>query len=181
MIRRLQPSDAAAYRTVRLDALRLYPEVFGSSYEEEAQYPLEEFARFLSPPDTVLGAFDADRLVGITGLYVPRKLKQRHKGHIVGVYVDAAHRRAGLARRLVEAIIDDARRAQLRLVQLSVTVGNDTARRLYESLGFRRYGIERRALLINGVLRDEELMALDLDGPLASPAGVRRRTAPAGS
>ena len=165
---------------MRLEALRRHPEVFGSSYEEESQYPLDEFARSISPPDLVLGAFVADRLVGIAGLYVPRKLKQRHKGHIFGVYVDGAHRRSGLARNLVEAIIDEARRARLRLVQLSVTVGNAAARRLYESLGFRRYGIERRALLINGVLCDEELMALDLDGPLISSTGVRQRIAPAG-
>ena len=163
MIRRLQQSDAAAYRTVRLDALRLHPEVFGSSYEEESQYPLAEFARFISPPDTVIGAFAGDRLVGISGIYVSRKLKQQHKGHIVGVYVDAAHRRAGLARKLVEVVIAEARQAQLRLVQLSVTVGNEAARRLYVRMGFQTYGIERRALLVGETYFDEELMALALD------------------
>lgn len=163
MIRRLQPADAAAYRTVRLDALRKHPEVFGSSYEEESQYSLDEFARFLSPPDTALGAFVAGRLVGISGLYVPRKLKQQHKGHIVGVYVDAAHRRSGLARTLVEAAIAEARQARLRVVQLSVTVGNEAARRLYVRMGFQTYGIERRALLVGDAYFDEELMALELD------------------
>jgi ribosomal protein S18 acetylase RimI-like enzyme len=163
MIRRLQKSDAAAYRTIRLDALRLHPEVFGSSYEEESQYPLEQFAQFLSPPDTALGAFVGDRLVGTIGLYVPRKLKQQHKGHIVGVYVDAAYRRAGLARALVNAIVAEARQARLRVVQLAVTVGNDAARRLYVRIGFRSYGIERRALLVGDVYFDEELMALELE------------------
>ena len=163
MIRRLQQSEAAAYRTVRLDALRLHPEVFGSSYEEESQYSLDEFARFLSPPDMALGAFVVGRLVGISGLYVPRKLKQQHKGHIVGVYVDAAHRRAGLAQALVDAAITEARKARLRLVQLSVTVGNEAARRLYVRMGFQTYGIERRALLVGDSYFDEELMALALD------------------
>ena len=163
MIRRLQQSDAAIYRTVRLDALRLHPEAFGSSYEEESQYPLEDFARLVMPPDTVLGAFASGRLVGITGLYASRKLKQQHKGHIVGVYVDAAHRRAGLARRLIEAIIAEARQVQLRQVQLSVTVGNESARRLYVQIGFRPYGLERRALLVGDTYFDEELLALDLD------------------
>ncbi len=163
MIRRLGPADVDAYRVVRFDALRLHPEAFSSSYEEESAYPVYEHARFLSPPGAVFGAFAGDRLVGIAGLYALQRLKQKHKGNIVGVYVDAAHRQAGLARGLLQAVIAEARRANLRLVQLTVTVGNDGARRLYASLGFKSFGIERRALLVNGVFHDEEFMALDLD------------------
>ena len=79
------------------------------------------------------------------------------------VYVDAAHRGTGLARALVEAAIARARDARLSVVHLTVTLGNDAARRLYAELGFRTYGIERRGLCVDGVFHDEELMALDLD------------------
>jgi len=163
VIRRLERSDLADFRSVRLDALRLHPEAFGSSYEEEAHEALDEFARFIAPPCATFGAVAGDRLVGIAGLYVSPRLKQRHKGKLVGVYVDAAFRRARLARGLAETVITAARQAKLRSLSLSVTVGNATARRLYVSLGFQTYGIERRTLLVNGVLHDEELMALDLD------------------
>ncbi len=163
MIRRLTQSDLAAYRAIRLDALRWHPEAFGSSYEEEVDYAPEEFARHLDPPGCMVGAMAGDRLIGIAGLYVPTRRKQKHKGTLVAVYVDAAHRRGGIARGLVEAIIGQARQQHLRLLELTVTVGNDVARQLYVQLGFRTYGIERRSLLVEGVLYDEELMALVLD------------------
>jgi len=163
MIRRLERADLADFRRVRLDALRLHPEAFGSSYEEEAQEALAEFARFIAPPSATFGGFAGDWLVGIAGLHVSPRLKQRHRGKLVGVYVDAAFRRAGLARGLAETVIGAARQAKLRSLSLAVTVGNAAARRLYVGLGFQSYGIERRTLLVNGVLHDEELMALDLD------------------
>ena len=56
-----------------------------------------------------------------------------------------------------------ARDARLSVVYLTVTLGNDAARRLYAELGFRTYGIERRGLRVDGVFHDEELMTLDLD------------------
>jgi RimJ/RimL family protein N-acetyltransferase len=88
--------------------------------------------------------------------------KHRHKGDVVGVYVEAAHRRSGIARGLVLRVIDFARDLQLRVLHLHVTAGNEPARRLYLALGFRPYGTARRSLLLNGVLLDEEIMAKDL-------------------
>ena len=40
-IRRLTPADAAAFRTLRLEALTTAPEAFGSSPEEEAARPMD--------------------------------------------------------------------------------------------------------------------------------------------
>ncbi len=163
-IRRLEPADAPAYRVARLDALRLHPEAFGSDYEDESRYSLDDFARLLSPPPGVtLGAFVDGRVVGIAGVHVQPKLKQRHKGYLYGVYVEAAYRRAGLARALIAMVIAEARRGGLNLLQLSVTAGNQAARRLYVEFGFHTYGVEHRALLVNGVYYDEELMELTLD------------------
>src|SRR5262249_40881132 len=63
--------------------------------------------------------------------------------------------------RLVEAVIDFAR-PRVEVLQLSVVVGNERARRLYSSLGFVEYGIERKSLKYNERYFDETLMALDL-------------------
>jgi RimJ/RimL family protein N-acetyltransferase len=48
-------------------------------------------------------------------------------------------------------------------VTLTVAVGNDGARRIYERMGFRSFGIEPRGLLVDGEFVDEEMMVLDLD------------------
>ena len=42
-IRRLTPADVESYRDIRLEGLRLNPEAFGSSYEEERDRAAEEF------------------------------------------------------------------------------------------------------------------------------------------
>lgn len=104
--------------------------------------------------------------MGIAGLYVPHRLKQRHKGLINGVYVAPDYRKAGVARALIEALVHEARAVSLRILQLSVTMGNEPARRLYAGLGFETYGIEYQGLLVGDRYLDEELMALSLDPPL---------------
>jgi len=163
-IRPLTAADLPAFRAVRLDALRLHPRAYGSSYEEEIDYTLDDFAaRWPVPPGVMLGGFSADRLVGITGLQVQPRLKQRHKGFIYTVYVDQAFRGRGLAAGLIKAAIAAARQVGLRLVWLGVAIGNDGARRIYDRLGFRTFGIEPRGLLVDGDFVDEELMMLDLD------------------
>ena len=112
----------------------------------------------------MFGSFtENDELVGIAGLRLATPDKTSHKATLFAVYVEAAHRGTGLARTLAEAAIAQARSLERRVVQLTVTEGNDTARRFYESLGFQRYGVEHRALCVDGVLLDRELMALDLD------------------
>jgi hypothetical protein len=62
---------------------------------------------------------------------------------------------------LVEAVIAHAR-PHVELIQLSVVVGNEQARRLYARLGFVEYGIEKNSLKYRGRYFDEILMAKDL-------------------
>jgi ribosomal protein S18 acetylase RimI-like enzyme len=164
-IRLLNRADAQAFRRVRLDALRLYPTAFTVSYEDDARAAPDALAgRLLEPPSHMFGGFTtAGELVGTTGLRLQIGAKVRHKGGVFAVYVDAAHRGTGLARALVETAIARAREERLSVLHLTVTMGNDAARRLYAGLGFRTYGIERRGVCVDGVFHDEELMALDLD------------------
>lgn len=56
--------------------------------------------------------------------------------HIITVAVDAAHRRAGLGRRLMRGVLREASRLGATRATLEVRASNVAARRLYESLGF---------------------------------------------
>ena len=166
-IRRLTQADAAAYRHLRLEALRRHPEAFSSDFATELQMSTETFAaRMPSPPGGLFGGFvgngTGEMLGGMAGLVVQPRAKLRHKGLLVGMYVAPLHRRSGLARALVRQVIDHARAAGLHVLQLGVTVGNEPARRLYRQLGFHPYGVERDALCVDGRFLDEELMALRL-------------------
>jgi len=164
-IRPLGVADAEAYQRIRLDSLRLHPQAFGASYEEEVTLSRQQVIEKLSVPRlTRFGGFASGALVGLAGLQLRPGLKERHKAYLFSMYVDAAHRGSNLAQQLVTAVIDGARAAGAVLVHLSVTVGNAPAQRFYRRMGFAVYGVERRSLRVNGVFHDEELMVLDLDG-----------------
>jgi ribosomal protein S18 acetylase RimI-like enzyme len=179
-VRILQPADLEALRAIRLEALRRHPAAYGSSFEEEAAASPADFARrMLLPPTTMFGLFLADRLVGTTGLLTQARLKTRHIGQVFFVYVAPAARGSGLARMLVSAAIDDARSRGLCVLHLTVTAGNDGARRLYQSLGFRGYGVEQRGLLVDGRFHDVEHMACDLDTDvIARSAATKQARSP---
>lgn len=163
LIRPLGPDDAEAFRTLRLAALETVPEAFGASHAEEAGQPLSAFASRLSPepPGRVFGAFLGDALVGTAGFRISNSPKIRHKGYLWGVYVATAARGHGVGEKLVSAVIEHAR-AHVLILQANVVSTNRTAYVLYERLGFAPYGIESRALFVDGVFHDEALLALDL-------------------
>jgi RimJ/RimL family protein N-acetyltransferase len=161
-VRRLAGTEGAAYREIRLQALRGNPEAFGSTFEAESIRPLEHFSgRVAQCP--VFGAFRDAEIVGMAGFLGREGAKDAHKGYLWGMYVRADARNAGVGRRLAEAVIDYARQ-HVEVLQLDVVSENEAARRLYASLGFLEYGIERKALKQDGRYYDEVLMAKDLTG-----------------
>ena len=150
IIRTLGASDAEAYRALMLEAYGAYPQAFTSSVAERAAMPLSWWEKRLSGAlDCLLGAFEGDELAGIVGLaYEPRE-KARHKVTLFGMYVNAARQHKGMGRRLVEAALDEARKQpRLKVVQLTVTAGNDAAFALYRRCGFIQYGLEPLAVRV---------------------------------
>ena len=160
VLRVLGVEDAALFRDIRLEALRLSPESFGSSYAAEAARPLEFFAGRLAG-STVFGAFVGESLLGIAGFRQHDGLKEQHKAMLLGMYVRPAARGTGLGTRLVAAVLDHAR-GRVEQLQLAVVAGNEAAYRLYAAAGFVQYGLERNALKQDGRYWDEILMAAAL-------------------
>jgi RimJ/RimL family protein N-acetyltransferase len=159
-VRLLLPVDAVLYRDIRLEALKLSSEAFGSTFEAEHAEALTWFADRLES-SVVFGAFDGAGLVGTAGFFIRQGRKEAHKGVLWGMYVRPRARKAGIGRRLAEAVIDHARQ-HVDLIQLTVVSGNEPARRLYDSLGFIEYGIEKNSLKQDGRYWDEVLMAKSL-------------------
>ncbi len=159
-IRRLTSADAVAYRDIRLAGLKDSPEAFGSTFARENAQPLMWFCNRLRKSQ-VFGAFRSTAILGIAGFAIREGEKERHKGLLWGMYVRPDTRNTGMGRQLLEAVIDYAR-DHVELIQLSVVSGNERARRLYASLGFVEYGVEKNSLKQDGHYHDEILMALDL-------------------
>jgi ribosomal protein S18 acetylase RimI-like enzyme len=157
-IRRLAPADAIAFQALHLDGLRDSPSAFTASLKEESEKTLDQFETRLAPEtgSCYFGAFDGETLIAIGRLDRDSSHKQWHRAHIRGLFVAAAHRGKGAARKLMEHALDFAATLQgVTHVSLAVTAGNESAQRLYESLGFKAWGREPAALMIDGVPYDE--------------------------
>ena len=163
VLRRLVAADAEPYRRLRLDGLRSHPQAFAASFDAEASRPLEWFAERLER-NVVFGAWrDVSALVGMIGLHIPDAAKSRHKAELWGLFVAPEARGAGLAPALLARAIEYAE-AAVEEICLSVATTNGAAVRLYEKAGFKQFGLERRALKVDGRYYDEFLMALPLRG-----------------
>jgi len=159
-IRLLHPGDAEDYLNLRLEALRLHPEAFGSSYEEECgDTPAKYEERFAGGNLFTYGVFAEGLLCGSATLVPATRHKLRHRAQIVAVYVSAGLRRRGAARALLAAVCGKALELDnIEQLHLSVTSTNLSAVSLYESIGFETYGEEKHALKIDGRYLDEKLM-----------------------
>lgn len=164
-IRTLTENDVDAFRALRLQAAQDTPFAIVPTREEESRWTREEnIARVRETElQAVFGAFDGATLVGIVGWRRETRQKLAHKSLIWGVFVEPAYRRTGVARRLMERAIEHARARGVEQVQLTVGAQNPRAQTLYCSLGFTIYGIEPRAMCIDGEYFDEEHRVLRLD------------------
>lgn len=165
MIRQLTPDDAEAFAAIRNEALLAAPLAFGSSPEDDFAANIEELRDHMNraPASVFFGACADGQLVGTAGFLRARHRKASHKAHLWGMYVTPEQRRRGLAAALVQAVIDHARTVEgIEWVQLEVSSSADPARRLYESVGFLRWGTEPAALKHAGEVADNHHMALAL-------------------
>lgn len=162
----LSSTDVDECHRLRLEALQLEPMAFGQSYEQYVARPLEDIAKQLEPIPNMkftMGAFDGETLVGTATFMRTESLKFRHAGSVGGMYVTHSARGKGVGKRLMEELIAEARAMEgIEQIVLSVTDPQAAAIGLYKSLGFVTYGIEPRALKVDGVYADLEFMMLRL-------------------
>lgn len=170
-LRSLNETDAAAFTKLRLKAIDDSPSAIWPTLEEERTRPLDAVAAQIrqTPEQIVFGVFDQHMLIGFAGLRQEPYAQLRHKGMLWGVFVHPLYRNVGVARELLGAALTHARNMQLRQIHLRVNTENHRARQLYATSGFTGYGIERRAMCVNGRYFDEENMVLYLDREHTAP------------
>jgi ribosomal protein S18 acetylase RimI-like enzyme len=144
----LTASDSKDYRDIRLESLKLYPQSYGGgrfSYEEQVKLPKLMFERAFEgqmEDRFVIGAFDNDTLIGISGFvpHVPEEGQPQvgNAGMIIQVYVKAEYRGRKIGLALTNITIDEAFKMDgIDQIILGVKKGNITALRVYEQAGFR--------------------------------------------
>jgi ribosomal protein S18 acetylase RimI-like enzyme len=145
--RRLARADAEAYLVLRATMLEQEPLAFlASPGEDRISQPDFLRERLADTESAIFGAF-APELVGAVGVYRHSPRKVAHKIGIWGTYVLPGFRGRGIARQLLQDALAHARSLpDVLQLTLSVSDTQPSARRLYESLGFRVWGSEPQAL-----------------------------------
>lgn len=86
---------------------------------------------------------------------------EAHKG-MLGIAVRSGYRDLGIGTEMIEVLIEEARKAGLRLILLDVFETNKRARHVYEKIGFTEVGRVPKGIFRNGKYIDEARMALEL-------------------
>lgn len=157
--------DLTKYKTVRLLALQTDPRSFGSTYEREVQFSIEQWrgriqtdqvitiAARCNVPQYSEGAATVEHWVGIASILTPRLLQAlqvfppvRQPSEdlevyvLVGMWVRPQDRRKGLGTKLIEAGVDvaqkDASEKKRKLLMLEVYDSNESGKSLYLNSGF---------------------------------------------
>lgn len=159
-IRSLVAADAAAYKSLRDEALRTAPDAFTSDYESSVGRDASEYVvRFgtVESGQFFLGAFDAaGQLLGCLGCEREQRTKQHHMAVVVGMMVSPNAQRQGIGQQLAAACVEAAGRVPgLTQLVLTVTASNTHVVRLYERAGFRAWGLLPNAIVVDGVGLDK--------------------------
>jgi GNAT superfamily N-acetyltransferase len=157
VIKRVDESDWAQLRLVRLAALGEAPSAFASTLEREQQFDDEDW-RARTRSGTTFLAFRTGVPVGIAAGIEGASADERA---VVAMWVHPDHRRAGVASALLEAVRTWARDDGACTLTLWVTRTNDAATSLYRRAGFAATG-DFQPLPSNPSLLEDE-MATDLE------------------
>lgn len=124
----------------------------------------EEFLEKVSKSDnnTFIVGFIGEELVAIADVHAGSRPRIRHSGEL-GISVQKKYWRLGIGRAMMYYLIDWAKDARLRKLNLRVRKDNHGAINLYESLGFNEQGTITREFFIREEFYSSLNMGLELD------------------
>ncbi len=165
VIQHAEPKDAAEIVgylervSAETDFLTFGAGEFGLSVNDETKF-IDELrgGRF----NFMLEAVVDRRIVATCTLMRPRRPRVRHIGDF-GISVAKAYWGLGIGKKLCLAMIETARELGVTKIDLKVREDNARAIRLYESVGFKREGVNERALRVGGRYYADLMMGLCLD------------------
>ena len=160
-IRPVRPGDAQG-----VNELRRMPGVFETMLGIPSER-VEDSEKYLLSLDKSSHQFaavvqddrDGEKLIGLAGLTLFPSPRLRHSAS-VGIMVHRDYQDCGVGTALMKTLLDLADN-WLMLVRVELCVFSDNTRaiHLYESLGFEKEGLKRKAAIRGGAYADEYLMA----------------------
>lgn len=93
----------------------------------------------------------------------------RHGG-VLGMGIVEEHRGKGIGEALMRAALEQARRAGMKRVELTVRADNERAIALYRKIGFVDEGVKRKAIFVDGRYIDVVCMAVLFEDLVSGPS-----------
>jgi ribosomal protein S18 acetylase RimI-like enzyme len=162
-VRQVHPGEWETLRDVRLAALADAPGAFSSTLGREAGGTETEWRSRINARPWFL-AWRGGQPAGLVGMFPEQGGAGHPDWHLVSMWVRPDARGAGIAERLVSAVIEHAAAAGAPRVTLWVAVGNDRARSFYLRMGFTPTGTRRMFPRDGAADLDEEELARALGG-----------------
>jgi len=120
--------------------LRTFGDAFGEADTYQSAVPSDDYLRALLAKPTFVGlaALDGEAVVGGLAAYILEKFeRERSEVYVYDLAVAEAHRRKGIARRLIETLKPIARARGAWVIFVQADPGDTAAIALYQSLGAR--------------------------------------------
>lgn len=139
------------YKEIRLRSLQNNPQAFAQTYAKVLEWPDEKWQerlqRVIDGESWMLFAKLDGKIVGMVGGYWDEEAGEKQRVEVISMYVDPKARGKGIARVLLNKVLEEFRKnGNFSVAGLGVSVNQKAARRLYESLGFKVVGSEQRVL-----------------------------------
>ena len=126
---------------------------------DSCNLPLEKS----SNDDFVLGAFENNILIGVIGLKREKKYSVGHKATIWGLVILPEYRNQGIGNELVKSLLNKvSANHEIEFVRAIVTVTQKNAIPIFESHGFRKYGLESRGIKDGEIFYDQAFLMKDI-------------------
>jgi ribosomal protein S18 acetylase RimI-like enzyme len=157
----LRPVDWRVLKAARLRALRDSPHAFMSRYDCELRLSEPEWRRMFDA-STWIVAREAEEVVGLARSVVDAARSRTR--HIESIWVAPTHRRRGVFRALLSALVKTERHAGVTDLLLWVMEDNHHAERAYQTLGFEPTGERQYLPALGRFERRFRLRIRDLPG-----------------
>lgn len=139
IIRELKSSESKKYREIRLEALREYPEYFGSNYNEQCKLEKLYFERIIEENFSnglMVGAFLDTDLIAICGVSFNTHLIPK-AGELIQMYVQKKYQGNNISKELITFIFENVKKQKgIESIVLDVNKNNVFAIRTYINCGF---------------------------------------------
>lgn len=154
-IQQLPPEQWQQYRSFRLEAVKMDPQAFGNSHEEELAFTETQWQTFIR---NMYFAMVDNQIIGMIGLLTNTSVRNKHRADMVSFWVHPAYRNCGIGKALIKHVQSIAYQKEIRKIHLHVMTTQHAAIELYKKTGFNIVGTLRDYSCIDNVFLDATVM-----------------------